>query len=177
MGLLTSILVATVLGQGPTPTTPTPTPLHPDLLPILQLESSGGRDVNHKPNPKGEYETAFGPLGLKPSTGWEEYRKSKVAVNNVNNVNNVNSIESFTKLLKSDGNFYNLIANLHFTRLKYRHGSNINASHAWRYGSTATKTLQDTDPAAILNTGYVKKYIALIALAEKYNLGKGIKAP
>src|SRR5271170_5096311 len=42
--------------------------VHPELVPISHLESSGGTNLNHKPGPGGELDSAVGHLGLKPKT-------------------------------------------------------------------------------------------------------------
>lgn len=133
----------------------TPENLHEDLHPIAMLESSGGKNLVHKKNPAGEYHTAFGALGFKPSTAHEEYKKSPLMQKNYPGLADP---AVFLKAFRADPKFYNLLASAHFTRLKARHGDENKAAYAWRHGSgaarLASETLMENDP-------YVLQYAAM----------------
>lgn len=128
----------------------TPDNLHEDLYPIAQLESSGGKNLNHAPNPAGEYHTAFGALGFKPSTAHEEYKKSPLMMKGYPGLADP---ATFMHQFKGDPKFYNLLASAHFARLKARHGDVKKAAYAWRHGSGAAQRaspeLMDQDPYVI----------------------------
>ncbi len=124
--------------------------LHEDLYPIAHLESSWGKNTNHKPNAAGDYHTAFGALGFKPSTAHEEYKKSPLMSKNFPNLTDP---ADFLKTFKENPKFYNLLASAHFARLKARHGDELKAAYAWRHGSgacaKASPELQSSDPYII----------------------------
>ena len=129
--------------------------LHPDLDPIAHLESSYGLNQNHAPDPKGEYHTAFGPLGMKNVTAHEEYAKSKFLKEKYPGLN---TPEAFMKTFKADPKFYNLLASAHFARMKAIHGSAEKASYAWRHGAGAAAK---ATPEQVAAEPYVQRYKAL----------------
>lgn len=133
----------------------TPEHLHEDLYPIAHLESSWGKNTNHKPNTAGDYHTAFGALGFKPSTAHEEYKKSPMMSKNFPGLNDP---AIFLKTFKTDPKFYNLLASAHFARLKARHGDELHAAYAWRHGSgAAAKAPEDVQA----NDPYIIQYKAM----------------
>ncbi len=148
-----------------------PKTLHHDLAPIAQLESSGGKNMAHKPSPKGEQDTAYGALGLKGSTAHEEYLKSP-ALQKLHP-----HLADFTALLgemKYNPTFYNNVAASHWNRLKKLTGSNEKAAYAWRYGpGNAAKTPEQ----AIMADKYVQGYQKLSqpAVQKSEDLDKAIK--
>ena len=129
--------------------------LHHDLIGIAHLESNFNQNTNHTKNPKGDFETAYGPLGMKPSTAYEEYTKSDKLKSLFPGLEDKTQ---FTEKFKNDWKFHNLTASSHWLRLKYRHKSNEAAAYAWRFGSTAAQTAA---PELINETPYVQKYQAL----------------
>lgn len=132
----------------------TPDNLHEDLFPIAQLESSGGKNMNHKANPAGEYHTAYGALGFKPSTAHDEYKKSPMMQKKYPGLSDP---AAFLQTFKQDPKFYNLLSSAHFARLKARHGPN-GAVYGWRFGSgAALKASEDL----IDNNPYVIQYNSL----------------
>jgi 8-oxo-dGTP pyrophosphatase MutT (NUDIX family) len=132
----------------------TPEGLHEDLYPIAHLESTFGKRLLHQPHSKGEYHTAFGALGFKPSTAHEEYKKSKVLQSSYPGL--LDPAE-FMGAFKKDPKFYNMLASAHFTRLKVRHGGSAEeAARAWRYGSNAV--INKKPEATEDKEGYVAKY-------------------
>ena len=104
--------------------------LHPEMHAIAFLESSYGKNQNHAPHALGDWHTAKGPLGFKPSSAYEEFSKSKhlQALHP-----DIQTKEQFAERLK-EPDFYNLVAASHWSRLKRHTGSATGAALAWRYG-------------------------------------------
>jgi len=126
--------------------------LHEDLIPISQLESSGGKFTNHAKNSAGEFHTAFGPLGLKISTAHEQWRKHPELQKKYPNMKDP---AVFLAAIKKNPAMYNAIASSHFNTLKQKHGSPERAAYAWRFGSGAAFKAADTK---IESEPYVVKY-------------------
>lgn len=139
-----------------------PEGLHPDLVPIAHLESSWGKNITHGAG-KNEMDTAFGALGFKPQTAYEEYSKSKSAQKLHPNLLDQNA---FLNEFRGNPEFYNHMASQHFNRLTKLHGSPEKAAYAWRWGSTAAA---NADDATIESEPYVQKYKALKSVKK---LGK-----
>lgn len=129
--------------------------LHPDMHPIAFLETSYGKNMNHAPHAKGDFDTAYGPLGFKPSTGFDEFSKNKHLLELYPHLKEK---DSFTKEFKENPKFYNLVAGTHWNRLKRNTGSNSGAAFAWRWGLGA---YNKATPEARENDDYVKKYTTL----------------
>jgi hypothetical protein len=135
----------------------TPEGLHSYLVPVAHLESSWGKNMNHLPHSKGEYHTAYGPVGLKPSTAHEEWTKTKKLKETYPGLEDP---ATFMAKFKSDWNFHNLVASSHFLRLVHRHGSAEKAAYAWRWGSTAASGATEEQ---INKNSYVMRYRDLAA--------------
>lgn len=134
-----------------------PDGLHNYLIPIAHLESSFGKNMNHLPHAKGEYHTAFGPVGFKPVTAQEEWSKTKKLKELYPGLEDP---AEFMKKFKNDWKFYNLLATSHFMRLMHRHGSPEKAAFAWRWGTGAASGATDDK----INTdNYVMRYRDLSA--------------
>jgi GNAT superfamily N-acetyltransferase len=129
-----------------------PNTLHHDLLPIAQLESSGGKNMQHKPSAKGEADTAYGALGLKGSTAHEEYLKSP-SLQKLHP--HLADFKALLGEMKSNPVFYNNVAASHWNRLKKLTGSPLKAAYAWRYGPAAAAKTPET---AIMQDKYVQGY-------------------
>ena len=129
-----------------------PAGLHPHLIPIAHLESNFGQNVSHLPSPKGEYDTAHGPLGLKPNTAHEEYLKSPALQKQFGDLKDP---ADFTAQFKANPRLYNLVATSHFLRLMKQHGSAAKAAFAWRLGTNAAAAATDEQVNAL---PYVQKY-------------------
>jgi 8-oxo-dGTP pyrophosphatase MutT (NUDIX family) len=156
---------------GATPTTPqqalsiaqkqtkpwTPEGLHPELLPIAHLESSFGQNTNHVPDPRGEYYSAHGALGLKACTAHEQYLRSPTLQQLYPDLKDPSD---FTKKLKSDHSFYNLVGSAHYIWLKKQQGTPEKAAFAWRHGLGAATKATESEVNA---EPYVLKYRALAA--------------
>lgn len=143
--------------QGQGLKTWTPEGLDKDLYPIAHLESSWGQNMNHGKNSAGEYHTAYGALGFKPSTAHERYKKSPLMQKQFPGLTDP---ADFLKTFKNNPKFYNQLATEHFNYLKGRHGAPEEAARAWRYGSTAV--MKQVPDVMADKEGYVSKYKALI---------------
>jgi hypothetical protein len=128
-----------------------PDTLHPEMHAIAFLESSYGGNMNHAPNSLGDWHTAKGPLGFKPSTAYEEFSKSKhlQAL-----YPDVQTKEQFQEHFKKP-DFYNLVAASHWSRLKRSTGSPKGAALAWRYGLTGHNNMPEE---ARNSDNYAQKY-------------------
>lgn len=144
----------------------TPDGLDPDLIPIAHLESSFGKNVNHAPNAKGEYHTAYGAVGMKPITAHEEYNKNQVLQKLYPNLKDP---ADFMKAFKTIPRFYNLLASTHFARMKNLHGSAAMAAYAWRHGHHAAI---GATPEQMNSDLYVQKYRHLATQTGLQKAGK-----
>lgn len=135
-----------------------PKTLHPDLIPIAHLESSFGKNMKHAAHSKGEYHTAIGALGFKPSTAHEEYLRSK----HMQKLFPGHTDQSqFMDEIRENPSFYNSLAALHFNNIKKRLGGSLDrAVFAWRWGQGASERADDK---TIQNDGYVKNYKKIAA--------------
>jgi hypothetical protein len=130
----------------------TPEGLHPEMTPIVHLESSWGQNMNHVPNPRGEFNTAQGAMGLKPETGHERYLQSKQLQAKYPNLQ---SPEAFTNKIKTDHKFYNEVAGHHWEYLKHHLGTPERAAFGWRHGLTASK---NATPEQVAGDEYVQRF-------------------
>jgi predicted GNAT family acetyltransferase len=129
-----------------------PKTLHPDMHGIAFLESSYGKRMNHAAHSGGEFETAYGPLGFKPSTAFDEFTKAKHLTDIYPHLKDK---DKFLEEFKKNPDFYNLVAGTHWNRLKQVTGSVKNASFAWTHGLGAYRK---ATPAIVDNDEYVNKY-------------------
>ena len=131
-----------------------PTGLHPDLHPIAQLESSFGKNMRHAKNRRGDYYTAFGPVGLKPVVVHEMYKKSARLKHDYPGLEDP---DKFMEKFHSDWGMYNTLASEHWRSLARTHELPW-AVYAWRHGPGAAKLATHdqvaTDP-------YVQQYLAM----------------
>ena len=131
----------------------TPEGLPEEMLPIAHLESSFGRNLDHAKHPAGDFQTAFGALGLKPMTAHFEYSKrpSLKAMHP-----GLEDQHRFTEELKSNPRFYNQVASAHFSWLKSALGGDpAKAAYGWRWGVGAA---QQASPEQIEADPYVQRY-------------------
>lgn len=148
-----------------------PKTLHPDMHPIAFLETSYGKNMEHAPHQKGEFDTAYGPLGFKPSTAFDEFSKSKHLTDLYPNLKDQNA---FHQEFKTNPQFYNLVAGAHWNRLKKATGSASGAAFAWRWGLGAHNK---ATPEAVKSDDYVSKYAKLTETQPWLTkLGKALSA-
>jgi GNAT superfamily N-acetyltransferase len=126
--------------------------LHPELKNIAVIESSSGKNVQHKVSSKGEADTAIGVVGLKPTTAHEEYLRSKHLQKLYPNLGEINKIIDG---LKNSPAFYSAVSGSLWNRLRNTHGSSEKAAFAWRHGNNAAAKVSDD---VVLRDPYVKKF-------------------
>lgn len=133
----------------------------PELVPISHLESSGGVNVNHRPGPGGEFDSATGHLGFKPKTGYDTYKNSRHLQTLFPDLQDQ---AKFLDEMKKNPNFYNSLAAAHWGQLKGAFKTPGKAAFAWRHGRgaafKATPEQIDSDP-------YVKKYNEILGGTNK----------
>ncbi len=134
-----------------------PAGLATEMHPIAHLESSWGKFVAHDRCPGGDYHTAHGALGFKPSTAHHEYKRSKTMQKAYPDLHDE---AAFMERFREDPHFYNAIANRHFGTLKSALGGDARkAAFGWRWGiGAAQKATQDE----IAGDDYVKQYAAKV---------------
>lgn len=175
-GLGTAIVLAGALAVGGarTPVQPhlqvkaagktpwSPVGLHSELIPIAHLESSFGVNVDHQKHSAGEFHTAIGALGMKPSTGHEEYLRQPDLQKKYPGLGDP---ADFMARMRVDHRFYNEVASAHWHRLRTLHQTPEKAAYAWRHGHGAARKASD---AEVLKDLYVQKYKAML-------LGTGLR--
>jgi hypothetical protein len=129
-----------------------PHTLHPELAPIAFIESSNGKNMNHAAHSKGDYHTAMGVVGFKPSTAHEIYLRSSHLQKLYPNLH---SATNFMQEMKDNPQFYNHLAGSHWNQLKKLTGSKEKAAFAWRHGQGKAARADDN---IVQNDPYVKKY-------------------
>jgi len=130
------------------------TGLHPDLLPIAFLESSGGKFTQHQPHSGGPYYTAFGSVGLKPVSAHDYYLKNKQVQAKYPDLSDK---DKFTQKLKTDPKFYNEMASDLWTQNANKFKNSLpHAVYAWRHGR---KAAIDAGKETVQNDPYVKSYL------------------
>jgi hypothetical protein len=137
-----------------------PKGLHPELVPIAQLESSWGKHMQHAADPRGPWHTAVGALGMKPETAHEAYLRSP-ALQKL--YPGLTGPETFLQKLTGDSLFYNLMAAAHWLYLKKLLGNDSSrAAYGWRWGLQAAKDRVDPE-----HDPYVVRYKALLGSLQK----------
>ncbi len=135
--------------------------LHPGLHPVAHLESSFGKNVHHEPHSKGVFHTAYGALGMKPISAYDQYQNSKALQAKYPGLDP----EEFTAKFHNDSKFYNEVASDHWQWLKDKLKTPERTAYGWRWGRGAA--LKAT-PQQIAKSGYVKEYMKTM---------QGMKAP
>lgn len=131
--------------------------LHEELNGIASIESQLGKYVNHKAHPLGNFHTAFGSLGLKPSTAhWMYMRTPKLQ----RQFPGLKDEYIFLREFWSNANLYTRCANAHWEFLRTSTPTLVRAVYAWRWGLTASNNTPD---AEIAKSTYVNQYVELTA--------------
>lgn len=129
--------------------------LNPELKAIAWQESYNNTHIDHEASKRGPYFTAFGPLGLKPSTAhleWSNSKKLQTAYPGLEDK------IVFLRKMTLDPFFYNVLANQHWWRLKQQaDGDVLRASFGWRWGAGMLEKATAVD---VLSDEYVAKYAA-----------------
>lgn len=127
--------------------------LNRELKAIAWQESYFNTRLDHEPSKNGPYQTAFGPLGFKPSTAHLEYKASAKLKKQFPGLN---EIEPFLRTFMFNPTFYNELANNHFWRLRKMAGGDAwKAAFGWRWGPGILLGASESD---IVADEYVVKY-------------------
>lgn len=106
-----------------------------ELYPIAFGESTFGLKLDHDKHSGGPFETAYGPLGLKPSTAWDRYKASSYLKSVYPNLN---TKESFLKEFWENEDLYRDTAHAFWEFLKERAEGDLGrAAYSWRWGQGA----------------------------------------
>lgn len=125
-----------------------PTGLPVDMYPIAQIESSFGKNVNHRQSDKGPDWTAVGALGIKPITAFESLKRTGYD----------GTQNEVTERLKNDRLFYNHACVTHWRYLRNSLPDLKSAVYAWRWGFRAA---QEASAIKIAFDPYVVLYFEL----------------
>ena len=127
--------------------------LNRELIPVAWNESYNNANIDHEVSVNGPYYTAFGPLGLKPSTAhieWKTSPKLRKAYPGLE------SKTAFLSWFLIDVKFYNELANNHWWRLKKMAGGDLlKAAFGWRYGPAFINTVTNEE---LVTEVYIIKY-------------------
>jgi ribosomal protein S18 acetylase RimI-like enzyme len=137
-----------------------PEALHPHLRVISQLESSGGKYMDHGKGPN-EYWTAYGELGIKPAFGHDEWKRN---LGLKKRFPGLEKPEAFTHALRNSPAVYNAVANAAWSRLLSKFGNNPRrAAYAWNQGEWAEiRDRRAKRPSAFKKHPYVTRFTKLL---------------
>jgi hypothetical protein len=123
-----------------------------EMKPLRTLESANGLLLDHAPSPRGPFWTAFGVLGFKPSTAFDEYRLSPRLQRQFPVLDQDDFFEQFT----TNEEFYNALAAQHWAKLKRMAGGDpVRAAYGWHYGQTKLRKAQAEE---VRSDEYAQKY-------------------
>ncbi len=148
------LLCLTALNQQPVAITWPLQGLNSELNFIAFAESNYGKYLNHAPHPRGPFDTAFGSLGLKPSTAHDIYIKSpRLRVR----FPGLEDKATFLNRFWRDATLYMYCANWYWYSLRKNTPSLARAVYSWRWGLTASTKVSDimisVDPYVIKYAG------------------------
>ncbi len=177
---VTAIMAAAMLGIAPSPTAKSEAQAHitqappkakeaapvevashwstkglaPGLRQIAVLESGFGENTNHAASPDGEFDTAYGPLGLKTSSAYDLYSKYthlRTAYPGLDDK------ADFEARFKSDWGFYNAMASAFWREMHWLFKDH-RAVYAWRHGPGAASVASDEQVA---EDSYTRRYFSM----------------
>lgn len=126
--------------------------LHEELNSIAGMESQYGKYVDHKAHPRGAFHTAFGSLGLKPSTAHWMYMRTPELQRQFPGLQDE---RVFLRAFWSNSELYARCANTHWQYLRMSTPTLSRAVYAWRWGLTASREATDTQ---VDEDRYVTRY-------------------
>lgn len=132
-----------------------------EMHPIAHLESSWGRNMAHEAHSKGLFNTAYGAVGLKPVTAYEQYMRDPDLQAEYPDLADK---DAFLKKMRFYPEFYNAVASSHWNWLGKQHGNSpAKTAFAWRWGTGAARR---ASPDEIADDGYVSKYLRILNKQE-----------
>lgn len=126
-----------------------------ELNNIAYMESYYGVYINHEPHVRGPFHTAFGSLGLKPVTAYDQYIKSPKLQKRFPSLQNE---QVFLQEFWSNRELYTQCANFHWWFLRHATPTLARAVYSWRWGLTAAN--EATDEQIVVDT-YTARYTEL----------------
>lgn len=130
--------------------------LPPEMMPLRQLESANGLLLDHAPSPRGPFWTAFGVLGFKPSTAFDEYRLSPRLQRTFPVLDQNDFFAQFT----TNPTFYDALAAQYWAKLKRLAGGDpVKAAFGWHHGQTKLRKAQAEQ---VQSDEYAQKYERLV---------------
>lgn len=165
--------------------------LHNDLQVLAEIESRSGKSMKHQMHSSGHpFKTAFGPVGFKPMSAFEEYSKTPhlreiYPEYAEKTVPEKDRQIAFNKEFQTNPDFHNTIANSHWNTLltKFDNKPEV-AAFAWRFGRKAAidaldadKKQKDLTKKIIPNSGYVKTFLKGREAAAEKAKTETVKAP
>lgn len=149
-----------------------PTPLNPDLNSIAFLESSNGKNINHKKVSTNNFYNAFGPVGLKFMSAHDSFLRNGDLKSEYPGLEDRNK---FLTKMQTDPNFYNKLANNLWTENVTKFKDSLpKAVYAWRHGR---KAAIDADKITVDNDPYVKSYVAHNSMGPSKQAGLATPEP
>lgn len=129
--------------------------LNGELNNIAYMESYYGVYVDHEPNVRGPFYTAFGSLGLKPVTAHTQYMASPRLQKKFPGLQDE---KAFLQEFWHNRELYTQCANFHWWYLRHVTPTLARAVYSWRWGLTASNAATDEQIAA---DTYTTKYAEL----------------
>jgi len=126
--------------------------LNRELNNIAYMESSYGRNINHRSHWRGEFHTAYGALGLKPVTAHWQYIISPRLQKQFPGLKNE---AVFLQEFKYNKKLYTQCANEHWRYLRKVTPTLNRAVFSWRWGLTASN---EATNETIATDTYTVKY-------------------
>ncbi len=128
-----------------------------EMMAIARNESNVGQYWDHAKNQAGPFWTAYGPLGLKPATAYDEFRMPHMAAVR-RSFPGLENPTDFLNEIRVNPNLYNAVATGHWNRLKnMAGGDDEKAAYGWNQGVGALQVaMQNGDDVS--DHDYVSKY-------------------
>lgn len=126
-----------------------------ELAAISVLETGGDHGIAHEEHSGGGWTTAFGAVGLKPVTGYEQYKRSAPLQKKYPGL----SQDDFEAMFFDNPQFYTDVAEDHWNWLKDKLKTPERTAYAWRFGRGKALKAKDKD---IAKSGYVAAFKRLM---------------
>lgn len=128
-----------------------------EMMAISRNESMGGKYWQHEKNQAGPFWTAYGPLGMKPATAYDEFRMPHMAAVR-KAFPGLEDPREFLNEFRVNPNLYNSVATGHWNRLSRTAGGNDElAAYGWNQGIGALQNAMK-DGVDVSDHDYVQKY-------------------
>lgn len=110
---------------------------------IRKMESNNGTQLDHKASPKGAFWTAFGDMGLKPSTAMDLFKTSP----KMQEKYPIQDEAQFFLVFTSNTQFYQELVKYYWAKLiRLTAGDVLTAVYLWHYGMFKPVSDVNSDP-------------------------------